>query len=157
MNKQSNSKLANLADLVGDFIRYWGFRKIHGEIWTAIYLAENALSGAEIVLLLDVSKALVSPALKELEAEGLILETKSENSKTKRYIAQEDVSNVIKQVLNRREKPMLAKIKVSFDQLAKDAKIGTPINLDRQQKLGGMIERAQLMLQLLANSDEMWG
>ncbi len=157
MKKQPVSKIADLADLVGDFIRYWGFRKIHGEIWTVVYLSEKALSGADIVQLLNVSKALVSPALKELEVEGLILETESENSKTKRYVAEEDVSKVIRQVLNRREKPMLAKIKASFDQLEKDPKKEISVNLDRQKKMGGMIERAQLMLLLLSDSDEMWG
>ena len=123
MTKQEKSTvtaLREMAELVGNFIRYWGFRKIHGEIWTIVYLSGVPLSGVELVEILDVSKALVSPALKELEAEGLITQTESENSKTKRYVAQDDVFSVIRKVLNRREKPMIEKILSAQDRLEKN-------------------------------------
>lgn len=156
MKKQQISKLQHLADLVGDFIRYWGFRKIHGEIWTVVYLSNEPLSGADVVKLLKVSKALVSPALKELEHEGLILPAESENSKTKRYKAEENISKIIRGVLCRREKPMMNKILSSYLKLQAEVPSDAAINDVRFQKLGGLIQRAQLALLMLSDSDEMW-
>jgi DNA-binding transcriptional regulator GbsR (MarR family) len=79
MTKQQSLKVQQLSTFIGHFIRYWGFRNIHGQIWTIVYLSETPLSGAEIVKFLKVSKALVSPALKELEMEGLIKKVESES------------------------------------------------------------------------------
>ena len=72
MQKQELRNLQQLSTRIGHFIRYWGFRKIHGEIWSIVYLAKVPLSGIEISRILKVSKALVSPALKELEARGVV-------------------------------------------------------------------------------------
>lgn len=159
MRKPEKSKLkplSSIADLVGDFIRYWGFRKIHGEIWTIVYLSQNPVSGADLVEILDVSKALVSPALKELEDEGLIFLTESENSKTKRYRAVDDVFQVIRSVLNRREKPLLERIIDAQERLG--IEISNPgsacaktINPERYQNLKRMTEVAQMSLSMIAD------
>lgn len=151
--KLKQSKVAQLSDSVGDFIRYWGFRRIHGQIWTLVYLSKVPLSGSELVDLLSVSKALVSPAIKELEDEGLIIQIKSENSKTKRYKAVEDVEKVIKGVLRRREKPMMDKVYKSFSDL--DAHIAA-IDQNRLVKIGKMITQAQMLLTMLTETDELW-
>ena len=108
MKKQTEKHLAALSGAVGDFIRYWGFRRIHGEIWTQIYLSKDPLSGVELTQRLGVSKALVSPALKELEDYKLILVRKEDN-KTKRYFANPDVFDVIKDILQKREMQLIEK------------------------------------------------
>lgn len=159
MKKQQQhdlTALSDMADLVGDFIRYWGFRKIHGELWTVIYLSKQPLSGSELVEILQVSKALVSPALKELEAEGLIFQTDSENSKTKRYSAAEDVFKVIKNVLDRREKPMIQQILNAQTQLDDELSDTASachqlINEDRYTHLKNMTEMAQMGLMMIAD------
>lgn len=155
MTKQSLIKLRNLAGFVGDFIRYWGFRRIHGQIWTVIYLSQKPLSGVEIVKLLSVSKALVSPALKELESEGLILQIESENSKTKRYQAEENVEKIIHDVLNRRERPMMREISNSFAVLA--AKGDAAFRPQRIENMEKMIQTAQMSLNLLLDSPPLLG
>lgn len=156
MKKQELVQIQRLAGLVGHFIRYWGFRNIHGEIWTVMYLSRRALSGADLVEMLEVSKALVSPALKELESEGLIRLAQSENSKTKRYEAVDDVVQVIRDVLERREKPMIGEIMNRYQSLKKDSGAESELNSERLEKLGSMIERAQLTLIMFTESDEMW-
>lgn len=153
-SKQTDQALRLLAGHVGDFIRYWGFRRIHGEIWSLVYLSGTPLSGVEIVNKLKVSKALVSPALKELEDEGLIEKVPSENSKVKRYIAVEDVASVIKGVLNRREKPMLEKIAKAHQALSKSNLLGSGYREDRLEQIGAMIQTAQMGLGLLLEFDE---
>lgn len=159
MKKQELSRLQELARQVGDFIRYWGFRKIHGEIWTVIYLSARPLSGVEIVGLLRVSKALVSPALKELEHEGLISQVESENSKTKRYAAVEDVTSIIRGVLVRREWPMISKIKACHGELENHVGGDTAnhaLDSTRMQSLGAFIHTADIALSTLVDSEAMW-
>lgn len=148
------SEARELARSVGEFIRYWGFRNIHGEIWAMVYLAETPPSGKELTELLDVSKALVSPALQELLDEGLIAQAESENSKTKRYEAVEDVITVIRSVLNRRERPMMDRIIESHGKLKKRAPHG--FNSRRLKKMGSMINTAHLGLAFLSEPSESW-
>ena len=149
MKKQEILALKQLATGIGSFIRYWGFRNIHGEIWTTVYLSKEPLSGIEICTLLSVSKALVSPALKELEVEGLIRQAASENSKTKRYQAEEDVNKVIHEVLKRREKLMIEKIQQSYLKLGTEVTDESVLNHERLQKMGAMIQMAELGLSTL--------
>ncbi len=156
MEKQQLSDLRHFSGFVGDFIRYWGFRRIHGQIWSILYLSARPLSGVEIISLLGVSKALVSPALKELENEGLIKQTESENAKTKRYQAVEDVQKIIAEVLQRREKPMLNQISQSFSQLQIEDQATYAMSRERATKLGLMISTAQMSLAMLLESENLF-
>lgn len=148
--------MADLAESVGEFIRYWGFRNIHGEIWTLVYLSEKSLSGAELSKALGASKALVSPALKELEAEGLIFQTESENAKTKRYKATEDVIKVIQGVLKRREAPMIRRVSQKLTRLQSSSKESRGIDNSKLKNLENMVNKAQMALLLLTESEEIW-
>ncbi len=98
----------------------------------------------------------MSPALRELEAEGLILQAKSENSKTKRYQAEEDVAKVVYGVLKRREKPMIEQISKSHSKLQEQNKGGKKLNLKRLEKLGSMIQMAEIGLETLLAPNQSW-
>ena len=158
MKNQDFYALSELASGVGDFIRYWGFRKIHGQIWTLVYLSEKPLSGIEIIKILNVSKALVSPALKELESEKLIFEIKSENAKVKRYVAVDDVGAVIGKVLEKREKPMMNQISEALQRLKKNeaSEMKDFLNLKRLKEIDQMIGTAQMGLALLLAKNTFW-
>lgn len=141
MKKQTKKHLADLSGAVGDFIRYWGFRRIHGEIWTQVYLSQDPLSGVDLTERLGVSKALVSPALKELLDYDLIL-VKPENGKTKRYYANPNVFEVIKQILQKRE---MVLIEAAIKHYAKVNECDdSAIDKDRLNRLGQMVNLAQL-------------
>jgi DNA-binding transcriptional regulator GbsR (MarR family) len=155
MKKQELLNLQQLSTFIGHFIRYWGFRKIHGEIWAVVYLTKAPLSGIEIGRLLKVSKALVSPALKELEAEGLIKKAASENSKTKRYEAEDDVIKIIHGVLNRREKPMIDQIYQSYMKVAQQTPVADELNVERLERMGMMIQMAQMGLDMLLQVNDL--
>lgn len=157
MKKQELLQFQKLSNGIGEFIRYWGFRNIHGQIWSVVYLSAKPLSGTEICEWLDVSKALVSPALKELEAEGLILQTKSENSKTKRYVAEANVTKIIHGVLKRREIPMIEKIRTHHASLSSMEGKSTVLNTERLQSMGLMIDMARMGLDTLLHSDQALG
>jgi DNA-binding transcriptional regulator GbsR (MarR family) len=152
MKKQSldEKKLSHMADTVGDFIRYWGFRRIHGQIWTQVYLSKAALSGADLTKRLSVSKALISPALVELEKYGLIT-SHQKDKKTKIYQACPDVVDVIKKILAERELVLIATAAHHASELKKVVKDDQHplIELDRLKRLSEMIDFAQLSVHFL--------
>jgi len=147
--------MKHLSSGIGDFIRYWGFRRVHGEIWTQVYLSEVPLSCTDLVERLELSKALISPAIEELVDFGLLLDAPSPNSKTKLYQANEDVNKVIQDVLRRRELPMLKKISYDFDALKKSNLSDAQISSRRLESLGEMILSAQLMLQIMIAQEDL--
>ena len=156
MKKQAKSDLKEMRALskaIGDFIHYWGFRRIHGEIWAQLFLSVEPLSGADLVRKLKVSKALVSPALKQLIQFKLIKSIKSEDSREKLYEANSDYLNIIKTVLENREVPMLAKVQLEYfklhSKLGGSASEDKRIQQERFQQLGGMITQANLVLNVL--------
>ena len=116
-SKEFEKALRAVSLSVGDFIRYWGFRRIHGAIWTQLYVSSTPLSGTELARRLKVSKALVSPALSELEKHKLIRQSEAPNDKTILYEACDDVNAVIKHVLKTREKPLLSEIDRRFQSM----------------------------------------
>lgn len=150
MEKQYEKAKRELAVAVGDFIYYWGFRKIHGQIWLQIFLAEKPLSGSELAKRLKVSKALVSPALKELIAHQLITVSKSkQDSREKLYRANSDFIEVIKNVLQKRELPMLERVQKKYEKLTSLQNALEHTQNEQMKQLGDMISQAQLCLNVL--------
>jgi DNA-binding transcriptional regulator GbsR (MarR family) len=153
-SKDSEKNLRALSLSVGDFIRYWGFRRVHGAIWTQLYLSPTPLSGTQIARRLKFSKSLVSPALTELQNWKLIVEVKSSDDKTKLYSAEPDFNAVIKKVLRQRESRLLGRIVAQFDQLNSDQKSSNLTEQRRMRQLETMISSAQLMLDLVLAEDQ---
>ncbi len=150
MEKQVKKTLRDLYPLtkaIGQFIQYWGFRRIHGEIWTQVYLSNQPISGADLVKRLSVSKALISPALKQLVEYKLIFLIKSEDSREKRYQANSDFLSIIKEVLNKREDPLLNKIQVSYNKIQQSNENNFQIiNQERLRLLGENIAVAKFAI-----------
>lgn len=156
MEKQAKSELKEMKSLskaIGDFIHYWGFRRIHGEIWAQVYLSTQPLSGADLVRRLKVSKALISPAIKQLVKYNLIKPVKSQDSREKLYQANPDFLNIIKTVLESREVPMLARVQLEYfkvhSKLEASSNKNQNIHKERFQDLGQMINQANLVLAVL--------
>ena len=165
VKKQSDSKklkeieslrLRGIANSVGDFIRYWGFRRIHGQLWTQIFLSRVPLSGSDLARMLKVSKSLVSPALSELMEYGLIWGT-GVDRKTKRYSAYPDVHRVICNILKTREASLIEASRKKHESLFKisdSLKDGTSIDRSRLDFLGEMIVAAAFSIELIIHSTE---
>ncbi len=96
-------ELEDLADQIGEFIHYWGFKRIHGRIWTHIYLAAKPLDAADLVRQMKISKALVSISLRELIDFEVIEEVGKSSRGTHLYRANPDILKVILSVLRQRE------------------------------------------------------
>ena len=142
-----------LARAVGDFMRYWGFRRIHGQLWLHIYLSPEPLSGAELTRLLTVSKALVSPALVELQKYGLI-RAHEVDKKTKKYTAHPNVYQVIQKVLKERELKLIQKAEQAVHKLQKATQASADsatikTNLERLSEVEKMTSTAHVALQFI--------
>lgn len=151
ISSQLQAQTAALAESIGEFIDYWGFRRVHGEIWAHVYLSEKPLSGSDLVKRLGVSKALVSPALKELEDFELIYQIKSDDARAKLYRANENFLSVIKTVLRKREFPLLSKVQQQYEKTAEhslDDGIYS-LNSEKFSQLGLMVGQSQLALNFL--------
>jgi DNA-binding transcriptional regulator GbsR (MarR family) len=158
--KQQAQQLRALASSVGDFIRYWGFRRIHGQLWTQIYLSKTPLSGAELVKNLQVSKALVSPALSELMKFNLITAIETDG-RTKKYSANPEVFEVIQSILREREKKLIATALLNFEKLKQSQKnehqVKFKVDEQRLSALGEMIAAANMALDFVIKSTESEG
>jgi DNA-binding transcriptional regulator GbsR (MarR family) len=139
-------ELEELANEVGDFICYWGFKKIHGRLWTHIYLAKTPLDAGQLMNRLKVSKALISLSLNDLLKFDVIHENGKSARGTQVYIANPNVLDVILNVLRRRERKMLAKAEMGYKMLASlnpESIQRCNLQVERMESMGRMISEAQ--------------
>ncbi len=145
--------VARVCDEAGRFIEYWGFKAIHGRIWTLLALHRRPLSQSEISQLLGVSRSLVSGAVSELVGYGLAKSVGSHRNAP--YEAVMDVWPTISDVLRSREWMLLEGARVALDgaieeaQYARDTGQATRWDIDRMLMLLSMTEMAQGLLKLL--------
>lgn len=146
-NAGKNAQKLSLS--IGNFIRYWGFRRIHGAIWAQLFLSKTPLSCTDLTQRLGLSKALISPALDELTRYKLIREAPAPNEKTKVYEAADNINEVIKHVLETRERKMLKQITQDFSTFKKNETTRDVFDLSRVAALESMILSANLMLEIM--------
>lgn len=147
-DKAIPTELIALADLVGEFIQYWGFKRVHGRIWTHIYLSDTPLDAAELMRRLKISKALVSMSLSDLLAYDVVMPAGKSARGTQVYSANPAVTAVILNVLKKREQQMIGKISAAYRILknaSKSEKISS-VNPDRVKELGDLIVGAEIGL-----------
>lgn len=152
MKNQCSPELMALAKEVGSFIQYWGFKKIHGQIWTLVFLSQKPLNSTIITKKLNVSKALVSLAIKDLLLYKVIEITEKRNKEIY-FRSNPDIFSVIKHVLEIRESKMLEKILKTHSEFNKTNPCsGTAefkVDSNKVEELGFMIMAAQGTLQSL--------
>jgi DNA-binding transcriptional regulator GbsR (MarR family) len=154
MTTNKGSELCILAEEIGKFIQYWGFKKIHGQIWVLVFLSDKPLNSTYLTKKLQVSKALVSLAIKDL-LNYKVLEVVEKKNKEIFFKTNPDIFCVINNVLKNRESKMLESIREKYEAVVKRDK---PFNheyelsADRLNELGFMILAAQETLKsLIAN------
>jgi DNA-binding transcriptional regulator GbsR (MarR family) len=161
LSRTTLKQFRELSNSIGDFIRYWGFRRIHGAIWTQLYLSEYPRSGTDLVESLDVSKALISSALAELEEWKLIFQIPTDNAKTKHYAAEKDVIKVIRYVIENRELKIIEKIQSEFERFEKVVGSNEGIDIKKMKDVKEMILFAQVGLQMVQQLNDIkdvnWG
>ncbi len=156
MEKEKNtttvpSEVHVLADQIGDFIQYWGFRKVEGRIWTYLFLAETPLNAEQLMDRTGISKAMLSLSLAELLKYDVIRKAFPDKERHQAYLINPNVMEVIGNVLRTRERQLLGKIESSFVLAAKSSSSenSPSINHERLEFLGQMIKAATQLLDSL--------
>lgn len=145
--------VARVCDEAGRFIEYWGFKAIHGRIWTLLALHRGPLSQSDIAQLLGVSRSLVSGAVAELVGYGLARPTGAHRNAP--YEAIMDVWPTISDVLRSREWMLLEGARVALDGAIEEALYAREAgrearwDVDQMRTLLTMTELAQGLLKLL--------
>jgi DNA-binding transcriptional regulator GbsR (MarR family) len=149
--QETDAELNTLAGLVGDFIEYWGFKRIHGRMWTHLFVSGRPMDAGELIRRLDISKALASMTLKDLLAYEVVLPAGRSARGTDLFCANSDTMGVILNVLRKREQVLLGKITTAYDELESASKNqrGLESSRERLQELGSLIASARSMLDLV--------
>lgn len=103
-------ELEDVASQIGEFIEYWGFKKIHGRIWLNIFVSEVPLDASDLIERLGVSKALVSMSIADLLEYDVIQVSGKNHRGTNCYCSNPNLLGVILNVLRKRERRMLARM-----------------------------------------------
>lgn len=113
-------ELTRLEDCVGEFMTYWGFKKVHGRIWTHLFTSKAPLDTEELMERLSLSKGMMSIAMRELVHHQVILEDHIGRHGVTFYKANPDLFGVITRVLRERETVMLAETESACQTLLKN-------------------------------------
>jgi DNA-binding transcriptional regulator GbsR (MarR family) len=151
-NERMPQEILQLAERIGQFIEFWGFKKIHGKIWTLLYLSQDPLSATDICKRLGVSKTLLSFSISELLEYQVIQEDSKGPKRTIYYRANEDVTAVVLNVLRGRERPLLEEIlsaHTSVKKIVKSEKSDFRIKTSRLNELEEMMTAAITALEAL--------
>jgi DNA-binding transcriptional regulator GbsR (MarR family) len=146
--ERMNSQIYDVTEGIGDFIEYWGFKKIHGKLWSLIFLAKEPVDAKYLMENLNVSKALISLSLKDLMGYDVIL-TSPEKRSTVHYISNPNLLDVIMNVILSREAKMLLKIRNSCELLERrrdEEQTLTLVSEERLKKLHQMVDLADKAL-----------
>lgn len=148
-DNSNQEQLLEMADKVGSFIEYWGFKKVHGKLWTLIFLSPEPVDANYLIDSLNISKALTSMSLKDLIQYNVIHEVEKDRPGTQKYCINPDLTQVILDIINQREVVMLKKIQQAHTQLEKASQSSQDSNIDpgRLKELGQMVSSAYSLLE----------
>lgn len=144
------ARVLTACDAVGDFIESWGFRSIHGRVWTLMALRNAPMSQSEMAEVLGVSRSLVHLAVNELSHYGLVRPTGEHRNAP--WEASLDVWPTITDVIRSREWMLIERARVALESALEEAERaaddGLPVgyDVDRLRLILRMTEFAQVVL-----------
>jgi DNA-binding transcriptional regulator GbsR (MarR family) len=134
------------ADAIGDVIEHWGFRKPLGRAWTMLYLAEDALSAAELGERLSMSAGAVSMTLTELQRWGVVRRVWKPGERREFYEAETDFWKMISRVVHDRERSLVVSVRERLEQSRALLRKGhaTVANRARVERVGKLLTFAAM-------------
>jgi len=151
INKQLTQEVDELSDQIGEFIHYWGFKKIHGQVWCHLYLSKCPLDATQLIDRLGVCKGMMSKTISEL-LEYEVIVAIDDCRKKRRYISNPNIVHVITSILRQREKELIGEIHKHFravesfsDEQCEEAGLGHA----QVKRLGQMVQFAEFFLNAL--------
>lgn len=142
-------ELRAFADLVGEFIQYWGFKSVQGRMWCYLYLTGEPLDSRQLAQLLRVSPALVTQSVQVLLKYRVILEAPKGPNGVLRFVANPNVSEAVATVLETRELKLMNQIQLTHRELldsGTSADSPIAISQTRVEQVGQWIGLAHLVL-----------
>lgn len=88
---------------MGDMIEFWGFKRVHGRVWTLLFLSSSPLSAARIGSELQLSTGSVSMALNEMEHWGFAHRISGRGHRQHLYAAETNLWKMLVRVVTMRE------------------------------------------------------
>ncbi len=156
---QISPEIKRVADGIGRFIEYWGFKAVHGRIWTLLYLSSEPLSAIQLARTLGVSKTLLSFSISELLQYNVIQEAGRGPKRTIYFRANPQINSVIFNVLKQRETPLIKEIEASVLDLKADVERDTSSSPSRPgfevsgtglEELSSLVGAARAVLESLS-------
>lgn len=135
-------EMQELSEQIGEFIHYWGFKRVHGRIWTHLFLSDKPLDSADLVRQMKISKALVSISVRELLEFEVITEAGKSDRNTQLYSVNPDILQVILNVLRGREKRLLNRVTAAheaLDKVSAQDKVENQISQERLVQLKKLV------------------
>lgn len=157
MEISAKPQLQKVVDLIGDFICYWGFKKVHGQVWALIYLNTMPIDANYLIRELGVSKGLISITIKDLLNYRVIEEVAKDKPSTQKYKINENIFEVIAEVLANRERELLGEIDLACDLLGKVSKEKQEkfgLSIDNLMGLKMMNKQAQIFLDSIIQAED---
>jgi DNA-binding transcriptional regulator GbsR (MarR family) len=148
------AELSEIAEKVGKFIEYWGFKEIEGKIWVHLLLSNRPLHAGELVERLGMSKGSVSLAVARLIKFDVIRVVDTKDWGTQYLTINQDVTSVIQGVLRQRERVLMADVLSSIKLLSGLEQEHLPgLSKKRVTYLENMTTKAQGVLDTLIFQD----
>jgi DNA-binding transcriptional regulator GbsR (MarR family) len=95
---------AEVSDVVGRLIEFWGFKRNMGRVWTVLYLSPDPLSAEDLRHALRLSSGAVSMTLSELARWGVVRRVWIQGERRDFYTAEVQLWRMISRVFSERER-----------------------------------------------------
>ena len=153
LDPNKNAELKLLAERVGQFIEYWGFKAVQGRLWCYLYLSQEPLNSRQLAQLLGISPALVTQSVQVLLEYKVILEAEKGVNGVLCFKANPNVAEAIHGVISKREAVLLEKVAQAHGALSKAKKkpvtdSDVQLSSDRVRQLGQWVSLAQAALEM---------
>lgn len=141
-----------VAETVGEFVQFWGFKRPLGRVWTILYLSEAPLAVADLADRLTMSSASVGQALAELVRWGAVKKSWRPGERRDFYEAETSVYKLVVRILRERELAWLretgARLQHAFESLSR-ASVGSEFQRKRVARLRDIVAAAERILATL--------
>ena len=139
-------------------MEFWGFKRVHGRVWTILFLAQDPLPSAEIRKRLSISVGAASMALAELRRWGAVREADS-RGRAVHYEPETNIWRLISRVMQDRERRILDESLETFADALAVLRTGDGTrpyaSAKRVERLVWLTKLAQGMLGMLLSRGEL--
>ncbi len=155
----SNPKIEKLANSIGSFIEYWGFKEIQGKIWFLLYITGKEFSTKELREYFDISKGQTSEILNELKKFKVVYISGQGKHGVDLYKANDNILESIFSVIKNRELSILTKVLNNIKEISIDKDLIQEFDLDksRLKKINNLVKYSKSTLnKFLAFQEVSW-